>query len=413
MRRRNGLRRRDAFGRDMVTTIRDVRGHGGRWPLFRIDGYGRPDVAGELVALHGGGCLLKLEPKPAWLRDHFADGRFPGIPWFLDDQRPQGFLGRLFARQRAREWGLRDDVGLWHDDDVLVALLLGGGHGAGQFVLGLASLERGLNPRPLAIPASERATRYAAMARATLAGRGVGAYVGGEQPKFTACIDDGDGVLRHVIVKFTAPIMGNPVARRWADLLITEHLASVLLGEQGIASAHSELIWSDHRLCLESTRFDRIGTCGRRGMVSLAAWSDAHDGTRDTWPMAAGRMRAGGWLTAQAVSDVERLWWFGRLIGNTDMHFGNLSWFLEDGLPLTPCPSYDMLPMAYRPGAGGRLSPTAYPLPDCTPAVAACWRRATAWSEQLWARVAMHGDISEDFRALARANGAAIQQARH
>src|SRR6185437_4081907 len=45
------------------------------------------------------------------------------------------------------------------------------------------------------------------------------------------------------------------------------------------------------RPCLESTRFDRIGTHDRRGLVTLAAWSDAHDGnatTRSQPPRACG-----------------------------------------------------------------------------------------------------------------------------
>jgi hypothetical protein len=33
----------------------------------------------------------------------------PGLSWFLDDQRPQGFLGRAFARRVA------EDIGAWPD----------------------------------------------------------------------------------------------------------------------------------------------------------------------------------------------------------------------------------------------------------------------------------------------------------
>jgi hypothetical protein len=61
-------------------------------------------------------------------------------------------------------------------------------------------------------------------------------------------------------------------------------VASDLLREQGIASARTELAWSGDRPCLESTRFDRIGAHGRHRVVSLAAWSDAYDGVRDSWP---------------------------------------------------------------------------------------------------------------------------------
>lgn len=69
-------------------------------------------------------------------------------------------------------------------------------------------------------PSTQRAERYAALAHATLAGERAGSSAAGEQPKFTACVADADGSPRHVIVKFSEPVEGNPVARRWADLLI-------------------------------------------------------------------------------------------------------------------------------------------------------------------------------------------------
>ena len=189
-------------------------------------------------------------------------------------------------------------------------------------------------------------------------------------------------------------------------------LAGVLLAEQGMASARSELIFSHGRLCLESTRFDRIGAHGRRGVVSLAAWSDAYDGKRDNWPAAAARMYAQGWLNAKAVEQIEQLWWFGRLIGNTDMHFGNLSFFLDDAPPLTPCPSYDMLPMRYRPGSGGHLPDEVLDPPPYVPAAKVAWQNAARWAQLLWERIADHAQVSAAFRALAQANTQAIHRIR-
>lgn len=391
---------------------RDVRGLGSRWPLYRINTQGRPEDVGELVALHGDGTLLEAQPMPDWLRGEFADGLFPGLPWFLDDQRPQGFLGRIFAQRHANELGLRTDITLWTADDVLAALLLRGDDGPGQFVLGTSALERALQAQPTPVPVNERSARYAGIAADALKGAQPGSSAGGEQPKFVACVDDGGGALRHVIVKFTEPVDSLPTARRWADLLIAEHLAGELLREQGIASAVSELIWSEGRLCLESTRFDRIGAYGRRGVVSLAAWSDAYDGLRDSWPEAAARMHALGWLQAPSVADIAQLWWFGRLIANTDMHFGNLSFFLDDALPLSPCPSYDMLPMFYRPDAGGRLPDSVFVPPAYAPVTKSLWQRAAEWADIYWARVARHPDISPAFRDLALGNAEALRRTR-
>ncbi|MEW9625135.1 type II toxin-antitoxin system HipA family toxin YjjJ [Rhodanobacter geophilus] len=390
--------------RSRYAAVREVRGLGTHWPLYRIDEHGRPHDFGQLTALHGDGCLIAAAAAPDWLRDEFADGLFPGLPWFLDDQRPQGFLGRQFGQRWARELGLPSDIPRWNTDAVLAALLLQGDDGPGDFVLGDTALEHALRADAEAIPAGARAQRYAALAQAALAGELAGSSAAGEQPKFTTCVRDADDSMRHVIVKFSEPVDGHAGARRWADLLACEHLASALLTEHGHASAHTELLWSQGRLCLETSRFDRIGAHGRCGFVTLAAWSDAHDGERDDWAGAAQRMRQTGWITDAAWEQVRLRWWFGRLIGNTDMHFGNLGFFLRDALPLVLAPSYDMLPMLYRPAANGAVVERVFEPPPPTPAALPYWRQAAAWAELYWQRVAQHPDISDAFRRLADTN---------
>jgi DNA-binding transcriptional ArsR family regulator len=384
--------------------VREVRGLGHRWPLYRIDSKGRPQDVGELVALHGDGCWLDTDAPPDWLRGEFSDGLFPGLPWFLDDLRPQGFLGRMFARRYARELGLGDDILRWNGDAVLAALLLRGEDAPGNFVLGESALAHALSHTPTPIPSALRPQRYATLADATLAGEQVGSSAAGEQPKFTAYVETAEGETQHVIVKFSERAETNPVGRRWADLLISEHLASQLLTEHGLPAARNALVWSDGRLCLESARFDRHGAYGRRGVVSLAAWSDAHDGIRDNWAAAAERMQRQGWLSADAVMQIQQLWWFGQMIANTDMHFGNLSFFLDDALPLALCPSYDMLPMLYRPDSSGGLPARDYQPPPPRPDVLKPWQTAAAWATTFWERVATHPDISRDFRQIASTN---------
>ncbi|MBM3980295.1 MAG: hypothetical protein FJ304_08420 [Planctomycetes bacterium] len=54
------------------------------------------------------------------------------------------------------------------------------------------------------------------------------------------------------------------------------------------------------------------------------------------------------------AAHADRMVWldtFGDLIGNTDRHLGNFSFFAEEGreLALTPTPVYDMLPMVFAP----------------------------------------------------------------
>lgn len=382
---------------------RNLRGMGDHWLLYRIDDQGRPQTFGRLTTLYGDGCLVVPVEPTDWFRDEFNDGLFPGLPWFLDDMRPQGFLGRLFGQRCAPELGLDPDILRWNEDAELTALLLRGDDGPGNFVLGDKALERALGNTPSIIPLKERGQHYAALAKATQAGEQVGSSAAGEQPKFTACIEGGDEP-RHVIVKFSDRVNDNPVARRWADLLICEQLASQLLTEVGHASAYNDLVWSDDQLFLESTRFDRPGLHGRRGFVSLAAWSDAHDGVRDSWPEAAERMHQQGWIDADAVDRITSRWWFGRLIGNTDMHFGNLGFFLDNARPLSLCPSYDMLPMLYRPASNGSVVPREFNPPAPLPATMAHWQKTADWASTFWRRVARHDRVSKDFAEIASAN---------
>jgi hypothetical protein len=51
------------------------------------------------------------------------------------------------------------------------------------------------------------------------------------------------------------------------------------------------------------------------------------------------------------LNDVARTYLFGQFIANTDMHFGNLSFFVDDVTRpvFVPTPVYDMLPMKWRP----------------------------------------------------------------
>lgn len=391
--------------------LRDVRGLGTEWPIFRIDTHGRPREFGRLTALYGAGSLVRTDNPPDWLRDDFIDGYFPGVPWFLDDQRPQGFLGRQFGRRWSSDLGLPPDILRWDDDAVLAALLLHGEDGTGDFVLGEDALERALQAEPNAIPSASRTHRYAELAEAALAGESVGSSAAGEQPKFTATVQDANGTMRHVIVKFSEPVDSNSAARRWADLLICEHLAGEVLTEHGNSSARTELVWSHGRMCLEVTRFDRVGTHGRQGCVTLAAWSDAHDGERDDWARATERMQQRGWINPDTQEEARQRWWFGRMIGNNDMHFGNLSFFLSDALPLQLTPNYDMLPMMYRPASSGEVVAREF-RPATPTSDLAQWREAAALGQLYWQRVAQHVEISGDFRQIAEANDEAISRMR-
>ena len=58
-------------------------------------------------------------------------------------------------------------------------------------------------------------------------------------------------------------------------------------------------------------------------------------------------------IRPEAADGAALLWAFGTLIGNTDMHAGNLSFVSDHGRPYALAPAYDMTPMAFAPRSGG------------------------------------------------------------
>jgi HipA-like C-terminal domain len=380
---------------------REIRTLGDSWRTYRIDARGRSHLVANLHALVPRSWWYEpIGGAPAWLHGEFAQGIFPDLPWFLDDLRPQGFVGRAFARRHANELGLNPDPQLWDAAGVLVALILHGDDLPGDFVIGDVALERAqratLAP-PSAIAATERATRYDRLAEAAIAGEMAGSSAGGEQPKFTACVDEA-GSFRHVLVKFSPPL-STSAGRRWADLLVCEHLAAEALREAGIAACETTLIEGSARHHLEVIRFDRVGAHGRRGSVTLFALDNTYYGKLDTWPAAAGRLQHDGWLRPADADTLRLLWWFGGLIGNTDMHFANVSFALDDARPLDLAPAYDMLPMHYRPSATGEVLTRPFTPPLPPPQELSLWRRAATVALVFWERASDDARISPEFRA--------------
>jgi len=87
---------------------------------------------------------------------------------------------------------------------------------------------------------------------------------------------------------------------------------------------------------LEVTRFDRVCAMGRKAVVSLRALDAEFVGdANQPWPVVVKRLAALGVVTPEAADAAELLWAFGVLIGNTDMHAGNLSFVSDTGSPTT------------------------------------------------------------------------------
>lgn len=130
---------------------------------------------------------------------------------------------------------------------------------------------------------------------------------------------------------------------------------------------------------------------------------DALIGRRADWPEQALLLRQAGLLGAVDQAKIEPLWWYGKLIGNRDMHAGNLSFRpLRSGLELAP--AYDMLPMLYAPLPGGELAPARYEAPLLRPEQRGVWQEACVAALAFWERAAADVRISAPFRELCAAN---------
>ena len=395
--------------------VRQIGPLGSEWPLYEIDPHGKPYRVGILQALRPSQwCLQQEAPWDSLRATDFPHGLYPDLPWFLDDLRPQGFLGRNFARVFGEVIGAPADPRSWSADLVVEALLRHGHDLQGSFVLGEAMLAeaqgRMLNTGD-ALPAASRLASYPKLADAMLAGEWPGSSAGGEQPKFTARVLEPDNVLRHVIVKFCGR-GGHPADQRWTDLLVAEHLAASLLFQAGVPAAQTAIVESGGRVFLESNRFDRVGNHGRRGLVSLFALDGAFFDPTTPWIAAAKSLYEGGWISREDAERLTLVWWFGNLIGNSDMHQGNASLFLDRDRPLSLAPVYDMTPMLYRPDPEGGLSERLFaPLPP-RPESMTAWLAALTLAETFWSTLAQSSQVSVNFRTVAEQNRVVLSRHR-
>ena len=374
----------------------EIASLGSSWPLFLIEEDASPSQLGRLHSLAGGGYWFERVSPDSWpslVGDEFRDGIFPGLPWFLDDARPQGFLGRVLAKQHGSQLGEGGNPALWSNSSVLESLIRFGHSLPGAFVLGNDALKKALSDSgENIVDPQSREKDYPELATSVLQGNIVGSSAGGEQPKFTIRL----GHDRNVLVKFSLA-MDLPEGRRWADLLTAEKLALDVLSENGIRCPSAEVFDFGNRRFLELERFDRTAVGGRIPTVSLQSFDAAFLGIGpSSWSTLASSMEESNLLSSAQAQQLSSIWHFGRLIGNTDMHLGNMSFLLPPKPPLTLAPVYDMLPMIYRPGLEGQI-PERQQLPEPSRSQ----EREAVMARDFWERVARAPSISTSFREIA------------
>lgn len=317
------------------------------------------------------------------------------LPWFLNDLRPGGFLGRRIPPD-VPHLDLPHDVRLWSGDQVLRWLIDCGVEVVGNLVVGEEAARR-VWEDPLPQPVEGTAREYTRFAERAMAQGFPGSSAGGEQPKFLALRGG-----HHVLVKFSPPL-SDRVGRRVGDLLRAEHLALRQLTASGLSAARTRLVEGEGRAFLEVERIDRVGERGRRGLISMLSLDAEFAGVGRSWTECAEALVGLGELSSSVLPDVRWLDRFGALIGNTDRHGANLSFRFEGGRVGDLAPAYDMLPMHFYPRGGGVVDG-----PYAIPEVAEEWDGPLGAAQRFWESVAMWPGMSSEFVEIARESRARL-----
>ncbi len=423
----------DATGMSQATVSRELRGMGDsvvklpggrspryamtrnafggddKLPLFMIDAHGNNTAVANLRPLaHGGFFVEPMTGMPPVLLGERGDGLYDDLPYFLQDLRPQGFLGRQIAAELASHSDNPKSSGLiatvlasryedfpndprnWNSDQIGRYLISNGDDLPGNFKFGQQAYLR-VRRKPVITTEDD----YPSLADSVMSGVIPGSSAGGEQPKFTAFNGDRSA---HVIVKFS-PQGDDAVARRWRDILITEFHAIEAIHARNFPAAETRLIERGDRLFLESQRFDRVGMYGRMSMVSLQSVDAEFTGLGNDWRQVMYALLEKDLVSPHHVIDAEWLWCFGHFINNTDMHLGNLSLAIE-GNVFRILPVYDMCSMGFAPRSG-EVMPYSFTPPETVKGVKlddSLLLNAKKIAHNFWERVTADKRISDEFR---------------
>ncbi len=402
-------RHRDDFlvtGRGRATeylAYRDITGVGRTTPIYEIaeDGSSR-----ELAVLHA------VRANAFFIESRVPDVEsryFPDLPYFLHDLRPSGFLGRLIPR-RHPELSLPADIGLWTPDHVLLYISRLGWNLPGALIVGEEAFRLHLlharEPADVVTDA-DRLAAYPRLADNLLAAGTPGSSAGGEQPKFLIMrAPAGTAAL----VKFSPPVV-DATSQRIADLLIAEKICLDCMRARGHSASRAEILDINGRVFLEVERFDRVPGGGRLGVLSLFALDAEFVGNLQAWDLSTAALVKQGRVPADAGSEVHWRQVFGRLIANTDMHPGNLGFFVRGTRVTGLAPAYDMAPALYAPTMG-HLRDVPFQPPMPSPSDAPLWEDACSAANDAWTAIANDPRMSAPFRSMAKKNALLVNDAR-
>ena len=320
------------------------------------------------------------------------------LPWFLDHFRLQGFTGRAWAAKlgfaaNPDDWSLAQTlfVNCQHAYDA-----------PGAIAGGRPALDVAVNAPSGVIAKRAAYDKFADDINSTLP---AGSSAGGEQPKFLVTeVNANQAAARQLIVKFSPP-RGTPFGERWHDLLCAEKIALDTLRSHGQRAATTTIVQSKRRTYFESERFDRVGLHGKLHALPLTAIHRGFvHGPQRNWADTCDALVKQQRLSPTDAYNARVLLEYGRMIGNTDMHFGNLSLFVQDPAAgrFTLAPAYDMLPMCYRPDMHrNELGYTPLSAPRATPGHERAWEQAREMAIGFWRNLTYSESISRDLQSAA------------
>jgi hypothetical protein len=390
---RFGKARRTVYGAKRV--VSDV---GSKVGVVVIGDNGGAKNKGDLYAIFPSGFV--------WVAQGVAAIQsFKYLPYFLDDLRPQGFLGRLVPRLHP-ELGYPPDIRNWSGDHTLGYLVRHGTDSMGQVLLGDRAIALYTQAKDTAtktrVSKSQRAEKYPQYADRALEQGSPGSSAAGEQPKFSCHVEAARQKAKSVLVKFSPPV-SESVGRRVGDLLICESLAHEILRDGGVPAAQSQIFEYKKQIFLEVERFDRTSKDGRRGIISLNALNLEFAANTGSWTAVAEELVERKILPPASLETIARADLFGELIANSDRHNGNLSFFFDDFNVGELTPIYDMLPMLYMPHQGQILSRHYLPEPPKISQLA-YWSWAQRLALEYWNRIQTDSRVSRNFQKIAADN---------
>lgn len=385
--------RLDTVRPPLYYSVEDAFGAGDRIPVAAIDSHGNVDRWGDLRPLASGGYFLQTTPAaPRILKGDNGDGLYEDVPFFLEDLRPQGFIGRQIGRELHGQSNLfPPDPRDWNQEHIGRYLVANGDDLPGNLQIGVLALDRLKRP-----PQRTRRDDYLELADRVVRGKVHGSSAGGEQPKFAIFSKERNG---HVIVKFS-PEGGQESAGRWRDVLVTECIASEVLQYYDFPAAELKVFDTKERLFVEALRFDRSGEYGRFPCISMRAVDNEFSGVGSGWVHVAKRLEQRNLISWQHLVAIAVYWGFGRLINNTDMHLGNMSFSIDDA-GLRPAPMYDMCSMGFAPKNTGETPPLAFTPPSIEEPLAFAGKTigmVKDMAKMFWSKLGDDKRISDELR---------------